>query len=150
MELPSPVTGVILEIRRQEDETVPVNEVLCLIGAVEDKMGDEKAGDVTWRHRIYSLTAALASALAWFALLIGLPIGLVGLLTPNWRLALLGPMLLSDAGYFLVHFARNLLVVLGVKNRYVALFDGDYTRRSHPGGHALRNRRVSALSSDSV
>ncbi|HEX9732427.1 MAG TPA: dihydrolipoamide acetyltransferase family protein [Thermoanaerobaculia bacterium] len=31
-EIPSPATGVLLEVRHQEDETVPVNEIVGLIG----------------------------------------------------------------------------------------------------------------------
>ncbi len=36
-EIPSPATGVLLEIHRQEGETVPVNEVVGLIGAAGEK-----------------------------------------------------------------------------------------------------------------
>jgi len=36
-EIPSPATGTLIEIRRQEDETVPVNEVVGLIGEEGEK-----------------------------------------------------------------------------------------------------------------
>jgi 2-oxoglutarate dehydrogenase E2 component (dihydrolipoamide succinyltransferase) len=40
-EIPSPATGVLLEVRHQEDETVPVNEIVGLIG----EPGEATAGE---------------------------------------------------------------------------------------------------------
>src|SRR3984893_3533148 len=36
-EIPSPASGVITEIRAQEGETVPVNSVVAVIGAADDR-----------------------------------------------------------------------------------------------------------------
>lgn len=44
-EIPSPATGVLLEIKRQEGETVPVNEIVGLIGEPGEKGADAPAGD---------------------------------------------------------------------------------------------------------
>ena len=43
-EIPSPATGVLLEVRCQVDETVPVNEIVGLIGEPGEKVGDASAG----------------------------------------------------------------------------------------------------------
>ena len=40
-EIPSPATGVVLEIKRQEGETVPVDELVALISRVEVMLTDE-------------------------------------------------------------------------------------------------------------
>ena len=51
-EIPSPATGVLLEIKADEGETVPVDQVVALIGeptegaATEEKGGDEKTTPV--------------------------------------------------------------------------------------------------------
>jgi 2-oxoglutarate dehydrogenase E2 component (dihydrolipoamide succinyltransferase) len=51
-EIPSPATGVLLEIKAEEGETVPVDQVVALIGepaegaATEEKGGDEKTAPV--------------------------------------------------------------------------------------------------------
>ncbi len=41
-EIPSPAAGVLLEIRRQEGETVPVNEVVGVLGAAGESAADAK------------------------------------------------------------------------------------------------------------
>ena len=46
-EIPSPASGVLLEIRHQEGETVPVNEVIGLIGAEGEQVGDGGSGDAS-------------------------------------------------------------------------------------------------------
>ncbi len=47
-EIPSPATGVLLEIRRQENETVPVNEIVAMIGEPGEQpaSGTVKSGTV--------------------------------------------------------------------------------------------------------
>jgi len=44
-EIPSPADGVLLEIQHQEGETVPVNEVVGLLGEPGEKPGDKPSGD---------------------------------------------------------------------------------------------------------
>src|SRR5207248_9469960 len=41
-EIPSPVAGVIAEIRVHEGETVPVNSVVAVIGQAQDVKGDAR------------------------------------------------------------------------------------------------------------
>ena len=43
-EIPSPATGVLLAIRSQEGETVPVNQVVAFIGAEGEAVGDGGGG----------------------------------------------------------------------------------------------------------
>src|SRR5918996_3071815 len=44
-EIPSPASGVLLEIRNQENETVPVNQVVALIGEAGEGAGAGAAAD---------------------------------------------------------------------------------------------------------
>ncbi|MEM9594747.1 MAG: dihydrolipoamide acetyltransferase family protein [Acidobacteriota bacterium] len=44
-EIPSPAAGVLLAIHRQEGETVPVNEVVGLLGAEGESVGSAEASD---------------------------------------------------------------------------------------------------------
>ena len=44
-EIPSPTSGVLLEIKAQEDETVEVGAVLAVIGEANEAGGDSGAGD---------------------------------------------------------------------------------------------------------
>src|SRR5947207_13292225 len=43
-EIPSPGAGVLLEIRVQEGETVPVNSVVAVIGGAEERVGSGVPG----------------------------------------------------------------------------------------------------------
>ncbi len=65
-----------------------------------------------------------ASALALVALAAGVPIAVTGLWFAQWQLVVAGPCLMLG-GYCLLHLARSLLLVLGVRNRYTRLFEGD-------------------------
>jgi pyruvate dehydrogenase E2 component (dihydrolipoamide acetyltransferase) len=44
-EIPSPVAGVLLEIRAHEDDTVEVGGALALIGSADEKSGGDAGGD---------------------------------------------------------------------------------------------------------
>ncbi len=87
---------------------------------------NERAQTGSRRRHVYAWLAAGASALALWALLAGVPIGAIGLLYGQWKLAVAGPVLMLS-GYFLLHLARSLLLVLGIRNRYTRLFEGDYS-----------------------
>src|SRR6476619_3824733 len=46
-EIPSPAAGVVLEIRNKEGETVPVSQVVALIGEAGEKAGARAPGAAT-------------------------------------------------------------------------------------------------------
>lgn len=59
-EIPSPASGVLLEIRNQEGETVPVNQVIGMIGAEGEQLGDGGSSDAS--AEAASATQAVAEA----------------------------------------------------------------------------------------
>ena len=50
-EIPSPTSGVLLEIKAQEDETVEVGAVLAVIGEASEAGGDSGGERLRWRGR---------------------------------------------------------------------------------------------------
>ncbi len=63
-EIPSPAEGVLLEIRAQEGATVPVNQVVALIGAAEEKAAEAKPPAVPVREEAGAPAAPAETAAA--------------------------------------------------------------------------------------
>ena len=61
-EIPAPASGTLLQVFRQEGETVPVNEVVGMIGAEGESVGDDAGGETSDSAPVAEPEAAAATA----------------------------------------------------------------------------------------